>query len=375
MGWGNGLKTLYGPRMRTLGEQNLPSWGVGQATDRILLSLLISPDPGVFSSQASFIQFTATGSYNDSTTQDDTTNATWTVSTTPFMTVGASNGQVTPTTWGQLNGGAAGVTASIGAVSDDVVARIVAYDSGSLRVYMPQSDAQWQALGLSPWGGWWGCQEASGTDLVGSGSVPFTLTQTNDAVNARCLWQEHPRADWVRNGVSISGTGGNNTGWLAPAGTGPNIQNTSVAMLGYIFCGGNIGAARFHFGYSGPASNQQMWGVNLQVSGVPRIVSSGTFVGAVSNHVDGRFHPFLIVLDLTNGRSKMYTDLDKVTGSFPSTAYYDGTKGFGGGTGLSATTGTLVYAAYCTGSVAERLSLNGPASDFLKRLGWTNTPW
>jgi hypothetical protein len=235
------------------------------------------------------------------------------------------------------------------------------------------SDAQWQALGLSPWGGMWGCQEGSGSDLVGSGSAPFTLTTNNSAASGRCFWRQ-PQANWARVGLNVSGAG-NNTGWLAPAGTGPSVQNTSQAWLGYILFGANVGSARFLFGVAGPnAASVQMFGLNHQVSGTPRVVSSGTFVNATTNHNDGRVHPCLLVLDLTNSRVKMYTDLDKVTGSFPATAFYDGPKGFGTPTGTPTPTGTLFWAAYCTGALAESLSDNMRASLFLKTLGW-NPPW
>lgn len=377
MGWGNGLMTLYGPRVTTLGGLNLPTWGAtGSLGIKNLLSLLISPDPATYTTTVGVLQLTATGSYDDLSTQNDTENSDWTISTTEFWTLSNSpgtKGQLTVTTWGQINGGSAGVTASISTVSDDVVARVISFDSSSLRVFLPQSDAQWVALGLSPWGGWWGCQEGSGSDLVGSGSVSFTLTANNAAQAARCMWRK-PEANWTRVGVEVSGGGGTATGFFANAGTGPNIQTTSVALLGYLRLTAPAGAAKFQFGYSGPASNFQMFGLNQQVSGVPRLAVSGNFVsinGGVS-HDDGRIHPVLLVRDVTNNRNKMYTDINFCTGSSPATALYDGFKGFGGGTGIVPCTGTMVYMAYCTGSVAEALSDNGKAAVFLKTLGWTN---
>ncbi len=342
------------------------------STGGVLQVLTISPDPGVLLNANSTL-FNATGSYSDLTSRDDTENATWTFSGEAIITLNdtpGNKGRTQQTTWGQVNGGSVWVTASIGAVSDTAVARVVPNDSATLNnIKMPMSTAQWQALGLSPWGGMWGCQEGSGSDLVASGTDPFTLVTNNNAAAGRCFWQQ-PQASWARVGLNASGTG-NNTGWLAPAGTGPSVQTTSQAWLGYMLFGGNIGAARFTFGVSSVTAPAQMFGLNNQVTGVPRLAVSGNFTGATSVHTDGRVHPVLLVLDLTNSRTKMYTDLDKVTGSFPATALYDGPKGFGTPTGTPTPTGTMFWMAYCTGALAESLSDNTKASLFLKTLGWT----
>ena len=100
---------------------------------------------------------------------------------------------------------------------------------------------------------------------------------------------------------------------------------------------------------------------------------SGTVTTGINSHVDGRAHPFLAVYDVTNSRAKLYTDLEAITGSF---GVLNVSPALGMGalvSGQTAASASHLYFAVSTGSVAEALSDNGRASQFLKALGWTLT--
>lgn len=339
-----------------------------------LLSLSISPDPGL--KLFADLTYAVTASYSDGSTQVDPVGILWSIPVA--ATEMRFDGGVSPLSFRfdppaiKIAGVGGWVTASFtgSPITDTAPVVLVANDSGSNAIRMPQSDEQWQVLGLSPWGGWWGCQEGSGSDLVGSGSVPFTLTQKNGAVTARCQWAK-PEVDWLRTSIHVSGGGGSNTGWSANAGTGPNIQTTSIAFLGY-FLVADVPSNRHFFGWV--VGGNGMLTFTQLANGLPRFIASGSTFDGAQTLGDGRLHPILLIKDGTNSRTKFYTDLEKITGSWPSTAFYDGPKGFGGHGTTGAPSGSCVFMAYCTGSVAERFSDDGAASDLLKKLGW-QPPW
>lgn len=309
----------------------------------------------------------ATGTYSDAFTQDLTAQVTWTVSDTSIITIGANTGAITIAGAGLIYGGIVGVTATLAPGTPGTSSLIVVpSDSGTVAPRMPMLDAHWQALGLSPWGGWWGCQESSGY-LVGSGSAGFTL----QAGGMSTLTYRDAVAGWTRRGLTSQSGSVNGAGWSASASIGPNIQTTSTALLGYIknkTVAGTINV--FGWVRDGSVTTAQFC-IQQKANGIPTVNVSGSATNFTTSHDDGRVHPFLLVLDRTNSRAKAYSDLDKVTGTFPATAFYDQTKGYGGVGGFASPSGTLVYMAYCTGSVAEALSDNGRASAFLKALGWS----
>src|SRR4051812_23301994 len=121
-------------------------------------------------------QFTATGTFSDTSTVDITNTAAWAVSDSSIVIVGAANGQVTIQAAGKIWGADVGLTATLAPGTAGTASLVViASDSGSVAPRMPQQDNHWVALGLSPWGAYGGCQEPTGT-LVLSGSAGYTLT-------------------------------------------------------------------------------------------------------------------------------------------------------------------------------------------------------
>lgn len=227
-------------------------------------------------------------------------------------------------------------------------------------IYFPVVDADWQAIGVSPWGSVWGMQEGTGS-LVGSGSAAFTLAPAGSPVYRR------PVSGWSR--VGIAATSGTAQGLRAASGTGPDITQTAVAWLGYFLI--KTPSANKHVlgGMNPPLSSQYTY---LQVNnGTIAIFAGGAQANgaAAYNHDDGAVHPVLIVAQSQVGAS-LFTDMDKAVRTF-ATALQEGPKGIGPLTSTgNSPNETCIYLACCSGSVAAALRASGSAAAFLTSLGW-----
>lgn len=230
----------------------------------------------------------------------------------------------------------------------------------------PLSNSEWTTTPyLSPWGAMFGCQELSGP-AIGSGSSGFTLAATASVefgaqeVNwPRRFWHDHTTFD---------------TGMMAGNGVGPDIRTAgAVAVLGYVKLVSVIASAPVMGFMNGAGGGpQEPFCVEARSTGKVFLSCSGSNSADSIADYRGKVHPFLIVYDPTNSRAKLYTDLEKVTGSynsFGSTSALGIFKGFGANN-MNAASGSICYLAFCTGSVASSLSDDGRASKFLKDLNW-----
>lgn len=322
-------------------------------------------------------QLTATGSYSDSTTQNITNTVTWTVSDTSIATVNAANGLVTIQPAGQIWGGTIGVTATLAPGTPGTASLIiVASDSGSVAPRMPFEDSQWSALGLSPWGSYWGFQEGAGNP-VSSGSNSLTLTAVGVSVYSYSL------PNWTRKFVNLAQSTTQRFSLLNSFGPPPNYDCTgSMAMLVYgMFAKPSatsvvMGTGNANLTTGAPVSVL----AEILTTGVPQVYCSGSNVAGIQSIADGRVHPVLLVYDKTNLRVKLYTDLEKVTGSVGGGLRLANSTtaslGIGNAsvTTLNSASGSYGFFAFCTGSVAESFSDDGIASAFMKSLGWS-LPW
>jgi len=321
-------------------------------------------------------QVSLTGTYGDGTTSLNLASfATFTVSDTSIVTI-ANPGTLTIQSAGKIWGADVGVTATIEGVSTSVPLHVIASDSGSVAPKMPQLNGHWQALGLSPWGSWWGLQEGAG-NAVGSGSTSLTLTATGAPTYAYTL------PAWTRKFITLAQATTNNFTLLNVYGSPPNWDATgSMAMMVYgLFP--TPSATVIVLG-SGNANTTPGGGmstlVELNTSTIPVLYCSGTTTPGTKPLNDGRVHPVLLVYDKTNSRVKLYTDMEKITGSFGGGLQIanslTSSMGIGNAsvTALNTASGSYSYYTFCTGSVAESLSDDGRASSFLKALGWS-LPW
>lgn len=329
-------------------------------------------------------QWTATGSYSDLSTADITNTAAWTVSDTSIVTVGAANGQVTIQAAGKIWGGDVGVTATLAPGTPGTGTILcISSDSGSVAPRMPQQNNHWVALGLSPWGSWWGLQEASGSDtLVGSGSTPFNLTRADgtsavagEGIGVR---QGGTFVDWLRVGATLSGCAGQRI--FATTGIGPDSGATSVAWLAYgQICQNRTPGAQgflgwFHVANSGRVS---MAGQNVNPSiGAVRLSSftgGKHLVGPLNEDHADRLHPFLLIYNRTTSEVWGATDICVgMSGNQVSMA--DGDKGIGNRSSIVTPSSSFVFLACATGALAESLCSHSASADFLSRLGW-NVEW
>lgn len=327
-------------------------------------------------------QWTATGSYSDASTADITNTAAWTVSDTSIITIGGANGQVTIQPAGSIWGATVGVTATLSPGTPGTASLLViASDSGSVAPRMPQLNEHWSALGLSPWGSWWGFQEASGSDtVVGSGSAPFNLTRSDGATtgDGTGLHQNAEFTGWTRRGIVMSGSTGQRL-W-ADTGTGPDCNTTSVAWLSYGQLQENhsIGAQGFmgwfHVANAG-RMNIAAQNVNPPAGGI-RLTSfngSKNTVGPFNEDHSDRLHPFLLIWNASTSELWGFSD-DVIAMSGGQPTVGDGAKGLGNRTNVVPPSSSFVFLACATGSIVERLCDPSASADFLSRLGW-NVPW
>lgn len=309
------------------------------------------------------VQVTVTGTFSDSSTSDVTAQATFVSDDVTVALVSSPGGLVSYGPGGTIYGGQAGVTASVGSVSSSFIVRIVAADSGSQR--MPLSDVQWTDCGLSPWGSYGGCQEATGS-LVLSGTVDGTLVASASPVYQFIL------PGWSRHALHVmSGTAQRfSTTASIPSLLGP------VAYMCYAQLH-NAGVGHVLMGQTGNATTTSRllstFGNSNSRQGID---CGGTLTTGTVNHRDGRVHPFLMVYDPINLRVKQYTDVEALTGTF--TALLDApvspVRGFSQvSTTKAAPSASFVYVAIATGSIVGGLSDDGQASAFLRNLGWSPT--
>lgn len=223
---------------------------------------------------------------------------------------------------------------------------------GPSNVYVPQSQADFTALGLGTWTNLYLCQEASGNMLDTIGSV--TLTAVGSPLYQQTV------SGWTRKALEFNQAAAQR--FSVGAGSGPNPGSTSVAWL--VYCK-----------YTGtPSANRRLWCpsdiavTNLQLvqttANKAQLVCNSVGTNSVSSYNDSTVHPFLIVFDRTNLLVRLYTELEQVNGTY-SALVADGTKGFGATSGTSCLA-QVVWAAMTTGANAEALG-----KTTLSTLGWT----
>ncbi len=182
---------------------------------------------------------------------------------------------------------------------------------------------------------------------------------------------------WNRAGMMVTQVADHRAQVATIYGPPPLFDPTgSIAMVVYANVSGGV-ASNVILGVGGPNQPVESFYGGL-VAGKSAVYSAGaSATGAVTFSGD-RVHPFMVVYDKTNSRIKFYNDMEKLTGSFNATAIINSVTasiGFGGvSQQRTAASGTYVWGALCTGTLAETFSDDGVASAFLKTLGWT-IPW
>lgn len=218
---------------------------------------------------------------------------------------------------------------------------------------VPNDLAEWTSLtagvGMNPPGYLWLCQEAAGNlaDSIGAA----TLTATNSPAYQQAI------GGWTRRAVSGTGDG---VGDEYFQGTLPNINANSVLFLGYVNT------------ESGASRDFITWGQIDIRSGVAQwtLRHGANVTNMVNNHV-GSIHPILVAHNRTAGTIKIYTDLEKYSGTYDATAAGTAFILYGQANGLTNVYEHLIAGAW-TGADAE--INDATAKALLQALGWT-IPW
>jgi hypothetical protein len=233
-------------------------------------------------------------------------------------------------------------------------------------IYTPASAAEWTkvltaaAIASGGPGSTWLCQEASGNLADSIGSVTLTA---NGAVTYR-----GGVGGWTRLAAGIPAATA--ARFQAAAGIGPNPASTSVLWLGYILAAvtaNNRGIMTI----GGAAAGTNCEAFTLITTHFPRLTCVAVTADGASDPT-AAVRPWIIRYDRTNSRVNLYTNQEKVTGTY-NAGVTDGNKGFGATANAAvACTASLLYGACFSGAAAELT--DAQIKKLLQTLGWT-IPW
>ena len=226
---------------------------------------------------------------------------------------------------------------------------------------IPQTGAEWTALavsGVAAADSIWRCQEASGV-LADSGAnatpTPLTLSGTGTYANVV--------TGWASKGLATAD--GVNGSWKTTGGAAANPASASQLMLGYILVSNTPTVNRdvMEFYASGALA--------VRITVTPRTalkVGGGATTG--TNSPVGSVRPFVMKYDHTGLAVALYTDQEKLIGTYAAQASIS--IGLGGFNAASPPTANYLYAAAWYGAAAEMSDATIKA--MLQALGWT-IPW
>lgn len=204
----------------------------------------------------------------------------------------------------------------------------------------------------------WGFQDAGGSTAVVA-TVGTDLATTGVTFNQAVT-------GWSR--VAVTWADGANARAEHATGVGSNPATTSVLWIGYIDLTATPATNRLVLSPS--INGAPAW--NGTINSTPRIrtlINGVQNVGA-SNPVTGGVRPIVVLNDRTGSRAMMYSDQEKLTGTY-SASIGDGSKGFGS-TGASAAAMATLWGAQFAGANAEWDDATVKA--VLEALNWT-IPW
>lgn len=207
-------------------------------------------------------------------------------------------------------------------------------------------------------------QEPSGAlaDSIG------TLTLTNIATVAGNYSAIVP--GWMRRGIKGDAATANQR-FVNTAGPNPSL--TSVAAFFWIYLVGVDASVRPIFASGTAASN---WGLSsLETTLVDqfRVRGPGGIGDTPTTSLYTSVHPVLIVNDITGGRLRFYSDLEKLSPAYalPASATNYGFGAIGSGTMSAA---TVLYSCGWTGANAEAFS-DANAKKLIEAMRGATVPW
>ena len=213
----------------------------------------------------------------------------------------------------------------------------------------PANAAQWTELGYTATYTW-GLQDTSGDAAEGDGGLVLTASGSVSYANTV--------SGWARKGVGTDG--GSNQNFAHGFGVGINVSTTSIAMLVFADL---ISASATSVFLS--ARLTDFVSAYLQTSNLLRLRNSSVVSGGSDPR--GQVRPYLLVNDVTNSVTKLYTDQEVISSTWAARA--DGTKCIGSNS--TTVNARYLYLANFAGSAAESLSVDANAGALLYALGWS----
>jgi hypothetical protein len=221
-------------------------------------------------------------------------------------------------------------------------------------IFVPGSAADFALLGEAAPQSLWLCQEASGNLADSIGALP--LTPLNGPSYQQAV------AGWTRLGAAIADV--TTQRFVLQSGVGPNPGTTSQLWIAYIDVTATPGATRRLWGLGGTTP------CDARITNAPvcRLTVDAASADGTANPVGGGVRPYVVLYDRTNSRAVLYTDQEKIVGTYAA-GVNDGNKGLGPATGPSA---AMVWACLFTGAAAEKS--DAQVKSLLQALGWA-VPW
>jgi hypothetical protein len=221
-------------------------------------------------------------------------------------------------------------------------------------IFVPANATDFTELGQAAPQSLWLSQELAGNPADSIGALSLSALNTPGYGAAV--------AGWTRLGLTTANGGIQR--FVLPSGTGPSPAATSQLWGAYIDFTAAPAATRVFFGLQGTTSCD----ARLLTTGRLRFSVNGVTVDGSVDHLGDGVHPIFLLFDRTNARAVLYSDQEKIVGTFAA-GVNDGNKGLGSGAGAAC---SMVWACMYSGAPAEKS--DAQVKSLLTALGWS-IPW
>lgn len=207
----------------------------------------------------------------------------------------------------------------------------------------------------------WGLQDSTGNPAATIG------TALTAAPNGTSWAYQQTITGWTRkamvNDVSVARAIG-----LA-AGTGPNAGTQSVLWFCYCDITNATGATRPVMAGGNAATNRVKLNI-VVTTGVMQVDCCAVTASGSSDHASGGVRPFVLKYDRTNSVVTVYSDLEKVAGTYNAAVTDTGGKGYPANATIGSVRGSYLIGAAFAGANAEWTDAEVKAV-LTAGLGWT----
>ncbi len=245
-----------------------------------------------------------------------------------------------------------------GGATDDVshtATPVVGKDGPSTAIYLPQTAAQWVAIGLPAPNHLWLCQDASGNLAAAIGATTLTA-------NGTPLYQQSV-ANWAAKAVgTVDNTASQR---FASAGAGLDYASgESVAWLTLAAVSVSTGTRRIL-----PIAADGS-GIRITSGGLPQTVHGGVVQAGAADHRSALVRPWLWYRNATTNVSGSMTVLESIVGTHEEAASAAQSKGIGAVAATTAPTASFVLVAFWKGADAETIAAKATLTTLGYSVAW-----